>query len=81
VAAALAAAAEARVPAIASSALETSVGLAAVVALAAALPESRYAHGAGTALLLDTDVTREPLLPERGELAVRRVVPDLVWPS
>lgn len=81
VAAALAAAAEARVPAIASSALETSVGLAAVVALAAALPESPYAHGAGTALLLDTDVTREPLLPERGELAVRRVVPDLVWPS
>ena len=44
------------VPAIASSALETSVGLAAVVALAASLPDSPYAHGAGTALLLESDV-------------------------
>ena len=44
------------VPAIASSALETSVGLAAVVALAAALPDAPFAHGAGTALLLESDV-------------------------
>ena len=80
VAVALAAAVEAGVPAIASSALETSVGLAAVVALAAALPDSPYAHGAGTALLLDGDVTSDPLLPEAGELRLRRVVPDLVWP-
>lgn len=78
VAAALAAAAEAGVPAIASSALETSVGLAAVVALAAALPESPYAHGCGTALLLDSDVTSDPLIPVRGTIRPRRVVPDLV---
>jgi O-succinylbenzoate synthase len=78
VAAALAAAAEAGVPAIASSALETSVGLAAVLALAAALPDSPYAHGAGTALLLEEDVTSDPLLPVAGELRPRRVVPDLV---
>ena len=74
--AALAVAAEAGVPVIASSALETSVGLAAVLALAAALPESPYAHGCGTALLLASDVTRDPLLPVDGALRPRRVVPD-----
>jgi o-succinylbenzoate synthase len=78
VAVALAAAGEAGVPAIASSALETSVGLAAVVALAAALPDSPFAHGAGTALLLEEDVTSDPLLPEHGALRPRRVAPDLV---
>jgi O-succinylbenzoate synthase len=78
--AALAAAAEAGIPAIASSALETSVGLAAVVALAAALPESPYAHGCGTALLLDGDVTSDPLIPVGGTLRPRRVIPDLVNP-
>jgi O-succinylbenzoate synthase len=78
VAAALAAAAAAGVPAIASSALETSVGLAAVLALAAALPESPFAHGAGTALLLAEDVTSDPLIPVEGRLRPRRVVPDAV---
>jgi O-succinylbenzoate synthase len=73
--AALAAAEAAGVPAIASSALETSVGLAAVVALAAALPSVPFAHGAGTALLLATDVTDEPLLPEDGWLTPRRPRP------
>jgi O-succinylbenzoate synthase len=76
--AALAAAAEAGVPAISSSALETSVGLAAVLALAAALPDSPYAHGCGTALLLETDVTHDPLTPVDGTLRPRRVAPDLV---
>jgi o-succinylbenzoate synthase len=76
--AALAAARAAGVPAIASSALETSVGLAAVLALAAALPPSPYAHGVGTATLLVEDVTRDPLLPVRGRLLPRRVVPDLL---
>jgi O-succinylbenzoate synthase len=76
--AALAAAGEAGVPAIASSALETSVGLAAVLALAAALPDSPYAHGCGTALLLESDVTRDPLVPVDGTLRPRRVVPDRV---
>ena len=67
----------ARVPAIASSALETSVGLAMVVACAAALGDP-FAHGAGTALLLSSDVTRAPLLPENGVLTTRTVVPDLL---
>ncbi len=69
---ALRAAEAAGVPAIASSALETSVGLAAVVALAASLPESPFAHGAGTALLLATDVVSDPLLPVDGWLTARR---------
>ena len=74
--AALVAAEEAGVPAIASSALETSVGLAAVVALAAALGAGPFAHGCGTALLLEDDVTSDPLLPEDGRLAPRRTQPD-----
>jgi O-succinylbenzoate synthase len=77
-AATLAAAEAAGVPAIASSALETSVGLAAVLAAAAALPPGPFAHGVGTALLLSDDVTTEPLSPIDGVLRVRRVVPDLV---
>ncbi|TMB92969.1 MAG: O-succinylbenzoate synthase [Chloroflexi bacterium] len=74
--AALRAAESAGVPAIASSALETSVGLAAVVALAAALPDAPFAHGAGTALLLESDIAAEPLLPVDGCLPPRRVTPD-----
>lgn len=73
--AALAAAGEAGVPAIASSALETSVGLAAVLALAAALPDAPFAHGVGTASLLADDVTDDPLIPVDGTLKVRRVEP------
>lgn len=63
-------------PVVVSSALETSVGLAAEVALAAALPELPYACGLGTAALLDGDLTTTPLLPEAGHVAVRRVDPD-----
>ena len=74
--AALRAAESARVPAIASSALETSVGLAAVAALAAALPDAPFAHGAGTAMLLESDIAGEPLLPVDGWLRPRRVAPD-----
>ena len=76
--AALDAAAEAGLPAIASSALETSVGLAMVVAVAAALPDAPFAHGVGTAGLLERDVTTHPLLPVGGVMEPRRVVPDLV---
>lgn len=73
---ALAAAEAAGVPAIASSALETSVGLAAVVALAAALGPGPFAHGCGTALLLESDVTGTPLVPDRGWLLPRRASPS-----
>ncbi|HEX2057489.1 MAG TPA: o-succinylbenzoate synthase [Actinomycetota bacterium] len=59
-------------PAVVSSAVETSVGLAAGVALAAALPELPYACGLGTLSLLDGDVVADPLAPVDGVLAVRR---------
>lgn len=64
-------------PAIASSALETSVGLASVLALAAALPDAPFAHGAGTALLLESDVVTDPLIPVDGWLTPRRPDVDL----
>ncbi|NHC14924.1 o-succinylbenzoate synthase [Motilibacter deserti] len=64
------------VPVVVSSALETSVGLAAGVALAAALPELPYACGLGTARLLAGDLASEPLLAVDGQIAVRRVSPD-----
>jgi o-succinylbenzoate synthase len=63
-------------PSVVSSALETSVGLAAGVALAAALPELPYACGLGTAVLLAGDVVADPLVPEGGFLRVRRPVVD-----
>jgi o-succinylbenzoate synthase len=75
--AALRAAEESGAPAIASSALETSVGLAAVVALAASLPDAPFAHGVGTALLLASDVVADPLVPIDGWLVPRRPRVDM----
>jgi len=57
-------------PVAVSSALETSVGIAAGVALAAALPELPYACGLATVALLTDDVAEQPLLPVDGELSV-----------
>jgi O-succinylbenzoate synthase len=59
-----------------SSAVETSVGIAAGVALAAALPDLPFACGLGTVTLLAGDVCAEPLVPVDGMLPVRRVCPD-----
>jgi O-succinylbenzoate synthase len=56
--------------------METSVGLAAGLAVAAALPELRYACGLATADLLAGDVVSDPLLAEGGEMRVRRPEPD-----
>jgi O-succinylbenzoate synthase len=55
-------------PAVISSALDTSVGLAAGVRLAAALPELPSACGLATGLLLADDVVERSLLPEGGVL-------------
>jgi len=63
-------------PVVVSSALESSVGLAAGVALAAALPELPYACGLATAQLLTDDLVADPLLPVDGALPVRRTAPD-----
>lgn len=73
---ALAVVEQAGLPAVVSSALETSVGLSAGVALAAALPELPYACGLGTAALLAEDVTGRPLLPSGGELPVGPVAAE-----
>ena len=57
-------------PVVVSSALETSVGIAAGVALAAALPNLSYACGLATVQLLTDDVVVDPLLPVDGVLPV-----------
>jgi O-succinylbenzoate synthase len=67
---------ECGLPAVVSSALDTSVGMAAGVALAAALPELPFACGLGTVALLEGDVTTEPMAPHDGVLPVRRVDAD-----
>jgi o-succinylbenzoate synthase len=59
-------------PVVVSSAVETSVGLAAGVALAASLPELRYACGLATMSLLAGDVTGTSLAEAGGSLPVLR---------
>lgn len=63
-------------PAVVSSMMETSVGIAAGVALAAALDELPYACGLATLDEIDGDVTDDPLIPSDGVLPVRAVVPS-----
>jgi o-succinylbenzoate synthase len=63
-------------PCVVSSALESSIGIAAGVALAAALPELPFACGLATVALFTDDVTSAPLLPVDGALAVARPEPD-----
>ncbi|GAB2614316.1 o-succinylbenzoate synthase [Pseudactinotalea suaedae] len=74
--AALRVAEETGLPVVVSSALESSVGIAAGVALAAALPELPYACGLATVQLVERDVTDDPLLPVDGHLPVRAVTPS-----
>ena len=62
-------------PAVVSSMMETSVGLAAGVALAAALDDLPYACGLATLDEIEGDVTDDPLVPVGGVLPVRAVVP------
>jgi len=57
-------------PVVVSSALETSVGLAAQLALAGALPELDFACGLGTLSLLDGDVVRDSFKVVDGFLPV-----------
>ncbi|NQX13145.1 o-succinylbenzoate synthase [Microbacteriaceae bacterium VKM Ac-2855] len=73
VASALRIVADAGLPVVVSSALDTSVGLSMGAALAAAIPELDYDCGLGTASLLAADVTERPLRPESGSIPVGRV--------
>lgn len=59
-------------PVVVSSALETSIGLAAGVALAAALPELPFDCGLNTLDLLDADVTSDAVRAESGVIPVHR---------
>ncbi|MFD1146368.1 o-succinylbenzoate synthase [Saccharothrix hoggarensis] len=63
-------------PCVVSSAVETSVGMAAGLALAAALPELDFACGLGTLSLLDGDVTTASLVPVDGRLPVPARAPE-----
>jgi len=65
-------------PVVVSSAVESSIGIAAGVALAAALPALEHACGLATVQLLTDDVVVEPLLPVDGDLPVRRPAVDQV---
>jgi len=62
-------------PCVVSSALETSVGLAAELALAGALPQLDYACGLGTIDLLAGDVVADSFVPVGGILPVPRRPP------
>lgn len=64
------------VPVVVSSALDTSIGLRAGVALAAALPSLPYACGLGSGRLLASDLVDQPLLPVDGHLDLRPVAPS-----
>ncbi len=68
-------AAQAGLPVVVSSALETSVGLSAGLALAAALPELPHACGLATGSLLTGDVVEEPLRAESGQIPLKRPEP------
>ena len=59
-----------------SSAVETSVGLRAGIALAAALPDLKYACGLNTLPLLSADVVSDPLVCVGGVIPVRPVHVD-----
>lgn len=63
-------------PCVVSSALETSVGLAAGLALAGALPVLNFACGLGTLSLLNNDVCTDSLSAVDGYLPVPRTAPE-----
>ncbi|WP_374008724.1 o-succinylbenzoate synthase [Leifsonia sp. LS-T14] len=64
--------AEAGLPAVVSSAIDTSVGIAMGAYLAAALPDLEFDCGLGTVAMFVDDVADEPLLPDNGSIPVTR---------
>jgi len=67
---------ECGLPIVVSSALDTSVGIRAGLALAAALPELPFACGLGTLELMAGDVTDDSLVPLGGSIALRELTID-----
>jgi O-succinylbenzoate synthase len=68
--------AEAGLPVVVSSALDTSVGISMGAALAAAIPELNYDCGLATVGLFEQDVAVDPLVAVDGAIEVRRVEVD-----
>jgi O-succinylbenzoate synthase len=68
--------AETGLPAVVSSALDSSIGLSQGAALAAALPTLEFDCGLGTASLLAADVVADPLTARGGVIPVGRREPD-----
>jgi O-succinylbenzoate synthase len=68
--------AQAGLPAVVSSALDTSVGIRAGLALAAALPDLPYACGLGTVSLFESDISLDPLVADDGAIRLRDVTAD-----
>ena len=68
--------AEAGLPVVVSSALDTSVGISMGAHLAATIPELDHDCGLATVSLFAEDVTDAPLRPSAGAVAVQRVVPS-----
>ena len=67
---------QAQLPAVVSSALESSVGIATGASLAASLPTLKYGCGLGTVSLMAEDVTDEPLIARDGFMDLRTITPS-----
>jgi len=67
---------QAQLPAVVSSALESSVGIGVGASLAASLPTLKYGCGLGTVSLMAEDVTDEPLIARDGFMDLRAIVPS-----
>ena len=67
---------ECGLPTVVSSALDTSVGIGAGLALAAVLPELPFACGLGTLELMAGDVTPDSLVPVAGLITLRDLTVD-----
>jgi o-succinylbenzoate synthase len=63
-------------PAVVSSALDSSVGIRAGLALAAALPRLDHACGLATVGLFGADVVANSLVPQGGSIPLRDITPD-----
>jgi len=68
---------ECGLPTVVSSALDTSVGIRAGLALAAALPDLPFACGLSTVELMAGDVTHDSLVPVAGSIALRDLTIDM----
>jgi O-succinylbenzoate synthase len=68
--------AQAGLPAVVSSALDTSIGLSMGAALAAALPQLDFDCGLGTASLFTADVVASPLIARGGVVSLERPRPS-----